>query len=190
MGYFQELVDKKRKRELERINKEIEELKRKGPDFVQRERRDVPKGNIEVSSKGGGSMKALPLVWILIIIIIGGGIYHFIRLNSLSDGYEAKKEEVIQLQEDLANALSQINATVSELEVKEKVEANLSMQYIELQVDLANFKILFNDLNKTVFEQEETIAELNNDIDDKDDRIKELKDCIKNNSISDKDDCL
>ena len=188
MGFVQNWIDRNRRRELERINHEIEELKRRGPDFVQRDSKEHAKQSM--GSSGHSFLRASPFVIIIGILIIGLFAYYYQRASSLEDDYDAQEEKALVLQNKLDQALLQLNKTESELGVKRVVEANLSFQYSDLQKEVGVLQVSLNLMNKTLNEQNNDISNLNKDLQEKDDYINDLKRCIKNNTITDKEDCL
>lgn len=190
MGFIQNWIDRKRRRELERINREIEELKRRGPDFYARDSsRKKPKIStpIVMPTLSGSSPRGKVWVWLVILALLGLAVYQWFRTDSVEDDLEAKEQEALLLRDQLDLALLHLNKTESELVVKKVVEANLSEQYQDLQQEITSLQQTMTFLNTTLTSQ---IDDLNEEVSEQDAYILALKVCIRNDSIPDKEDCL
>ena len=190
MGFIQNWIDRKRRRELERINREIEELKRRGPDFYAHDSsKEKPKAStpIMMPAVGGSSPRGKGWVWLVILVFISLAVYQWFKVDSLEDDFEAKEQEALLLRDQLDLALLHLNKTESELGVKKVVEANLSEQYQDLQQEITTFQQAMISLNATLTSQ---IDDLNEEVSEQDAYILALKVCIRNDSIPDKEDCL
>jgi hypothetical protein len=187
VGFFQDWVDRRRRRELEKINREIEDLKKKGPDYVPSQEKDRSGSSpgVRVSAS-----KPTGVIIVLILLLIGLLVFHFFRIGSLKADFSVQEEDMLQLQEDLTRALEEINLTQSALEIKERVESNLTTKYVDLKDDVVDLKIALSEVNNSLQNKEDEIADKTQELNDLDDYVDELKDCIKNDSITDKEDCL
>lgn len=194
VGFLEEIIERKRRKELGRINREIEELKRRGPDF-----HPSPDDRSSSSSDGGSSshfrsgftgVSSKYLVGALIIILLALFWYDQMRVDSLGDKVTEAEQRTTSLQEQLDTALGQLNETKDMLLHKEQKERNLSSQYLDVQQEILDLKKEILNLNSTVKMKEDSINDLTTKISDKDGIIKDLKNCIKNDSITDKEDCL
>ncbi len=191
MGFVQDWIDRKRRRELERVNREIEELKRRGPDFTHHDssRPSIKPATMNTSS-GKPFLKSPVTITLLILVLFGLFLYYFSRVSSLEDDYDAREQEFITLKDKFDQALLQLNKTENELGIKKVVEANLSSQYSDLKSDIDDLENEMDYLNDTIAEKEVEINDLNKEVAEKNKYIDALKMCIKNDTITDKEDCL
>ena len=191
VGFVQDWIDRKRRRELERVNREIEELKRRGPDFTHHDsNRPSIKTTVVNTSPGRSFLKSPVTIVLLILVLFGLFLYYFTRVSSLEDDYDAKEQEIITLKDRFDQALLQLNKTENELGIKKVVEANLSSQYSDLKRDIDDLENELNYLNDTLAKKDVEISDLNKEMDEKNNYINALKICIKNDTITDKEDCL
>ena len=193
MGIIQNWIDRKRRKELERINYEIEELKRRGPDFSHREsdKKSIKKPTLPLATAGMGSGKShfqgKGFAVILFIFLVAVIVFHMWNTRSLNDEYDKKEQEALLLRDQLDLALAHLNKPESELGVKKIVEANLSEQSQDLQQEIVDLQDAMSSLNLSLSNE---IGDLRVELAENDKYTDALKICIKNDSISDKEDCL
>lgn len=188
MGFIQNWIDRKRRRELERINREIEELKRRGPDFTRREAVVMKKESIK--GTGGGMFTAKAWSIILLLALIGVAAFYQWKMGDLKEAKDATMQQVTHLQSQLSQALAELNKTEEELEEKEMTKASLSTQYAGLQQEVVDLKELVKELNMTLATTEDEVSDLTQELLEKDLYLEALEACIENNTIDDKEDCL
>lgn len=191
MSIIQDWIDRKRRKELERVNREIEELKRRGPDYVSRERSmDMTRKDMIASSMKRSTFKMGYVAALLAVLVIFLFFYYHNRVSTLQGNFDDKEKEAQDFHNKLAFALSQLNQTTNQLEQKAAAEANLSTQYTTMQGDISTLKKIIRDMNETISTQLDDIADLNHQMQNKQLRIDAFEACISNSSISNKMDCL
>ena len=142
------------------------------------------------TSSGKPFLKSPVTITLLILVLFGLFLYYFSRVSSLEDDYDAREQEFITLKDKFDQALLQLNKTENELGIKKVVEANLSSQYSDLKSDIDDLENEMDYLNDTIAEKEVEINDLNKEVAEKNKYIDALKMCIKNDTITDKEDCL
>lgn len=189
MGFVQNWIDRKRRKELEQINREIEELKRKGPDFSHHTQEQIKHTSTKMSSSSHSTSKK-PLIIVLLILLVGLLIYGWITIGGLQQELDDQEQETLQLRDQLDLALLHLNSTAKELDIKESVEANLSVQYKDLQADFKNLEQDMRSLSKILADTQDDLNDTQQNLLEKEEYIDELIDCIDNNTITDKEDCI
>lgn len=191
MGIFGKWLEKRRMNELTRINKEIEALKQHGPHYME----DKEKKSVS-SSSGGRYVKKdtnfglLLLVGLCIVAIIGLSLFFKQRFDRLSDNYNEKLNELESVKSQYANTTTQLNETSSKLAFKEKVEKDLSGQYKSLETRNKDLTTDNTALEDQVDQLNDKVSTLQDTIKTKDKTIKDIKDCINDNDVDDKEDCI
>ena len=191
MGFVQNWIDRKRRRELERINNEIEELKRQGPDFISREKAaELTKRESALKVQTKSSFKMTFIAIILAAVVVFMFFYYHDKVGTLQKDLDSKENETIALQDKLDYASSQLNQTSNQLEQKAQKEMDLNSQQATMQGHINSLKKGLKDLNETVSSQQDDISDLTHEVQDKQHRIDELESCISNNTITNKMDCI
>mgnify|MGYP001572748633 CR=1 FL=1 len=187
MGFVQNWIDRRRRRELERINQEIEDLKRRGPDYIPREQRPSLAPS---RSSPQPIMTARTLCVLLSVVVIGLIVYYQMEMGSLKEDFVSKDEEALTLQNKLDQALVELNKTEGELQVKKQTETTLTTQYSDLQEEIDSLNDALYDMNKTLAGKDDEIQDTQQELDDTKKVLKDMEHCIENNTIDDKEDCL
>ncbi|MEK6839782.1 MAG: hypothetical protein AABX72_02495 [Nanoarchaeota archaeon] len=190
MGFIQNWIDRKRRRELEQINREIEELKRKGPDFSHHTQERIKQSPTKMVTSSGTDSSKGPWIIGCIIILLGLVLYGWITITSLQSELDNQEEETLQLRDELDLALLHLNTTAKELDIKESVKANLSGQYKDLQDQFRVLEQSMRALNKSFIDMGDELNDTQQELLEKEGYIDDLVDCIDNNSITDKEDCI
>ena len=190
MGFVQNWIDRKRRRELERINREIEELKRKGPDFSHHTQERIKNAPTKMVFPSSGTSSKKPWVIAMIIILLGLVIYEWITISGLQIDLDDQEQETLKLRDQLDLTLLHLNTTAKELDIKESVEANLSEQYKDLQGQFKTLEQTMHTINSTLEDKNEELLDLQEQLLEETIYANALIDCIENNSISDKEDCI
>ena len=190
MSIVESWIDRKRRKELETINKQIEDLKRKGPDFSTQPPKLQPSSPISILPRGSSSFSGVLGKIISGLLILG--------LLFLVFHYKGDATRIQQAHENATEQLAlfnnQINATSAELEqlraILKQQEANLTEGYTQFSTKIKSLQTTIDGLNITLISRDDEIAELKNDTKALKIYIDDLEDCIDNNSVEDKEDCI
>lgn len=190
MGMIGSWMEKRRMNELDRINKEIESLKTHGPHYMApKEKKESPMIQGKYVKKDT-NFGLLLLVGLCIIAIIGLSLFYKQRFDSLTEKYDQKLAEFQALQKNYTDATSVINQTSSQLAFKEKVEKDLSNQFKSLEdqkEDLESDKAVLEDQKDAL---ETKITDLEKKIDAQKKQLNDIEECINDNDVDDKEDCI
>lgn len=180
-------MERRRKKELERINREIEALKQHGPLYQKEDKGLKSEGKY---LKRDTNFGMFVVVGLCLVAIIGLSLFYRQKFTTLSDEYETKLSELNLAQNRLDNLTRNLNETQSKLKFKEKVETDLSTQYTGLAEEKEALEGQISDLEDEVKNKKDEIDSLKTTVQEKDRRLRDIIDCIENNRIEDKEDCL
>ena len=141
--------------------------------------------------KEGGSNKFL--LWFLlvcVVLLIGILIYSSLQISSLKEESTQRDATIVLLQKDAINMSTLIDVLQEELDTKQSSASELGTKYSDAQADLAVLEVRITALNATLQEKDKEIGSLRQQFDERGDLLDELEACIKNDSITDKEDCL
>lgn len=181
-------LEKRRRSELERINREIEALKTQGPLHFEKEDKGLRSGGKYLKRDTNFGM--FVVIGLCLIAIIGLSLYYRQKFSTISDEYDSKVKDLELAQDKLSNMTSTLNETQSKLKFKEKVESDLSKQYSGLSETKEQLETQIADLTQQIEDKKSEIATLKTAIEDKTRKLDEMKDCIRDDHIEDKEDCL
>ena len=181
MGIISKWLEKRRQKELDRINREIELLKKRGLDYGKKnEKRDKL---IDEAGKGhkinrDANFKLLFIIGLCLIVITGITLFYRYNLSALKTEYDEKLSQVELLTNDLLNKSSSLEYINSKLDLTKRAEDDLSKQYLELEGEKEVLSNQVNALNENIKQKNTELDSLKQDIQKKDKEIKDLKDCI------------
>lgn len=186
MGFIERWIDKRRQQELERINRQLEDLKRRGPDFAKQ----GGESPVVLMKEGGGSKFLLWFLLVCVVLLIGILIYSSFQISSLKEESTQRDATIVLLQKDVINMSTLIDVLQEEIDTKQSSASELGTKYSDAQADLADLEVRLAALNTTLQEKDKEITSLKQQSDERGVLLDELEACIKNDSITDKEDCL
>jgi len=182
MGFIQNWMDRRRRKELEHINREIEELKRRGPDYVPHDHKTV------TTQKASSGNK---LLWIIFFVfVIGIVVFYQMKLGSLKEQQTTQQQDYDALQIKLDDVVALLNQTEKQLQDKQKKETTLTSQYSDLQGEILDLSKGLTKANAQIMQLEDELNATQEALDKQKELYKELENCVDNNTITDKDDCI
>ncbi len=182
MALFSKWTEKRRQRELEHINREIELLKKKGLDYEREsERRDQllekgEHGNQKVTKDA--NFKLLFMICLCLLVIAGITLFYRHNLSTLKTDYTHKLQEVEELTKELSNKSATLGELSSRLDTSKRAEGDLSQQYLDLQAEKETLTKQVNLLNDNLKKMNSDIEQVKSDLDKKDKEVEDLKQCI------------
>lgn len=183
--------EKRRLKELERINREIETLKDQGPHYLHN--KENPHAGIRGDKgyiKRDTNFGFLLLIGLCLIAIIWLSLFYRQKFNDLSDQYNQKLTELQETSIHLSNLTMELNQTKYRLQFKERVESDLSSQYIDLTEQKEVLEKEIKELEADIGSKKTEIENLKKDVAAKAKKINDLKDCILDDDVDDKEDCI
>ncbi len=180
-------LEKRRHKELERINREIEALKQHGPFFEREDKGLKSQGKYLKRDTNFGMFVVIGLC---LIAIIGLSLFYRQKFSVLAEEYETRVHDLELTQLRLANLTKNLNETETKLRFKERVEADLSTQYSGLADLKENLEGQIKDLEKKVKDKEAELDDLKLVVQEKERRVRDLIDCIEDDDFEDKEDCI
>ena len=186
MSFIGKWLGKRRIRKLEEINREIEALKVRGPGYIE----SKEKAKIGTFVMRDTSFGLLIILILCIIAIIGLSLLYRQKFSDITDKYNEKLSELELKNEELTGLTEELNQTSSKLKFKEKVESDLSSQYTTLETKNQQLEETVDDLQDKVISKDNEINSLKTQITAKDKKLSDIEDCIEDNSVSDKEDCI
>ena len=171
---IEEWKKKKRDRALDKVNRELEDLKRKGLEFENRPRKKEKEG--PVVQKKCSSLKILAIIlaigWIVTFFVFAG------RVSNLKSDVESSELE-LQLKVQEASDLSGSLANVSvELEQKRKGEDELGEEVADLLDTREALEEEVIDLQKEVDTLKGEVTDLESDVATQKALVDGYEDCI------------
>jgi len=185
MGFIGKWAEKRRTSELERISKEIEALKNEGPSY------SAPKEVTGRSyTKKDVNIGLLILVGLAIIGMIGLSLFYKGKFDDLTEKYDTKLAEVEDLNKKYQETTLTLNETSEQLSFKEQVEKDLSDQYKTMQDKNKDLEGEKTDLLQQVEDLNDKVKDKEDEITAKNKIIQDIQDCIEDNNVTDKEDCI
>ena len=180
-------LERRRKTQLEQINQQIEELKRRGPDYTS-----IPDKTLSSRSQRNANSGSTPILImsICIIALIAVSIFAWTRITALNKKYSEVEESYEDILAQKKTLQTQLNQTTSQLEEKKEAAQDLSKQYIDLEQEITFLEGKIDDLNDTITSQTTSIKDLQEQVQERDNVINQIEECILNSSIEDKEDCI
>ncbi len=187
MGMIKRWLERRRKTQLEQINQQIEELKRRGPDYTS-----IPDKTLSSRSQRNANSGSTPILImsICIIALIAVSIFAWTRITALNKKYSEVEESYEDILAQKKTLQTQLNQTTSQLEEKKEAAQDLSKQYIDLEQEITFLEGKIDDLNDTITSQTTSIKDLQEQVQERDNVINQIEECILNSSIEDKEDCI
>lgn len=180
-------LEKRRRKQLERINREIEALKHHGPLY---EKEDLGLKSQGKYLKRDTNFGMFVVIGLCLIAIIGLSLFYRQKFSALSEEYGAKVDELMFAEARLKNLTFTLNETKTRLKFKERVEADLSNQYTGLAETKEELEKQITDLKDELNTSEAEINDLKALVQEKERRIRDMIDCIEDDDIEDKEDCV
>ena len=175
----------RRKKQLDKINNELEDLKRKGLQFEGNAPRKKINSEepVKIARNGGLGLVIVSLL-LIIILAIGWGTTHFSKKGVVDDftmevDSLGVKLELKDLQiENLSTKLSNLNSVINE---KEKSESELSDEYADLEElnELMQEKI--DDFEEDIVDLNIDISNLKGNLTEEKEIVDGYEDCITDN---------
>lgn len=186
MGFMARWLEKRRLRKLDQINKEIEALKTEGPKYIEKRE----KARIGTFVRRDTSFGLMVILILCIIAIIGLSLFYRQKFSAVTERYNEKLKELELKNSELLNLTQEFNETSKKLKLKEKSESELGTQYTTLESENKDLQGEIETLNDKITDKDNEIASLKTQIKEKDDKIGAIEDCILDNKVNDKEDCI
>lgn len=193
MKFIRKWLEKRRLKKLDIISKEIEALKNQGPHYMIEKKHKKPDFGMKVEGKyikKDTNFTLLLIIGLCLIAIVALSLFYRHRFSVISEKYDTKLNELNELSIRLNNLTSNLNETQSKLKFKEKVEKDLSSQYVGLEEEKETLENQIKSLQDQIELKSKEIDDLKKIIQEKDKKLDDLIDCIQDDDIDDKEDCL
>jgi len=195
MGFIGKWIEKRRLKKLDIISKEIEALKSRGPHYMIEKKLKKEKPDLGVRVEGkyikkDTNFNLLLIIGLCLIVIVVLSLFYKQRFSVLTDKYNQKLNELSALGLQLSNLTSALNETDSKLKFKERVEKDLSTQYVGLEEEKESLESQIRSLQQDIEKKVKEIDDLKKAVLDKDAILDQLEECILDDDVENKEDCL
>ncbi len=186
---FQRWMERRRIKELEKVNQELEQLK-SNPLARRAEKSSSSKIAVEKTTNHTSAAGKSLLVILGFLFLIGLAIYYRGKAADLKDEQQKVLGELDTMKTDLADVSEALDERESQLRVRQMKEQNLSTQHRLLEDTISALDKKIAQLENDLSTKDSQIYNLTADLRHRDERIENLTRCIDDNDITDKEDCI